>query len=353
MGVAWLSKDKKTVQEDVAGDLNIEGIDQMRGWWNSQMITSQITSTRSPSEHTHHGFVLDLSGVKMSKSRGNVVKPKEVIEKYGRDVLRYYLLMPAGTDSTSTGRGGQDQKVLHVLFNSVTSCRPTARNQSLKNLKYEDRWILSKVNSLIKSVEESNKNLTSNKSVELLENFILEDFSRTYIKLIRDRVWPAYAGKDKEAAFATSYYVLDRIVRMLTPVCPFLAESVYQNVLGAKSSVMLSDWPEVDKDLLDKKVENEMEIAKNIIEAANAVRHEKNIKLKYELGLLTVGGDKKTRDAADHFSEIIGKMVNVESNPEHQEEGIRWRNDSAGTVTRSSRDGSSGADKERPGHGRR
>ena len=319
-GVAsWASlgypRNKELFKELWPADLNIEGVDQMRGWWNSEIITSQITFGKKPFKSIlTHGFVLDLSGMKMSKSKGNVVKPKEVLEKYGRDVLRYYLLMAEPGDGFYFDWTSVEKtlKFFTVFYNTVnfieTYCK---KSTSLKKLKPEDKWILAVVNKLAKQVEEFNKNLTCNKSVEAIQNFVLEDFSRMYIKLIRDRVWPAYKGDDKEAAFATCYYVLEKVVKLLAPMCPFITENLYQKMFDAKTSIHLVDWPDVEKEFVNEKIEKEMDIARNIVEAPTPARHEENIKLRYVLQSLTVDGNDEVKAAAKDLKEIIEELANV------------------------------------------
>jgi len=295
-------------------DLNIEGSDQFRGWWNSQIITSVITFDRKPFESiVYHGFVLDAHGTKMAKSKGNVVTPKDVITKYGRDILRYHLLRY--DSSNDFNFDWKDvEKVLRfftIFFNSVkffnTYCK---KSRNLRNLKAEDRWILSRVNTLVRQCEESNKNYLAFKSAELIENFVIEDLSHTYIKLIRNRVWTAYKGKDKEAAFATLYYVIGRLIKLLAPYCPFLTEYINLSMYS-KKSLHLSDWPEVEKRFLSEKLEMQMRLVNKMIEVTNAMRHEKDLKLKYPLLSITIEGKEDFAEAAENLKDVIKLMTNV------------------------------------------
>jgi isoleucyl-tRNA synthetase len=294
-------------------DLNIEGRDQIRGWWNSQIITSYIAFEKKPFESIlAHGFVMDLNKVKMSKSKGNVVMPKEVVAKYGRDVLRYYLLTtsPGEDFYFSWENVEKTMKFFTVFYNSVNFIETYCKKAKLGNLKTEDKWILSRVNSLVKKVEELNRDLNFFKSIEMIQNFIMEELSHWYIKLIRDRVWPNYEGKDKEAAYATSYYVLERVIKILAPICPFMTEYIYQKDFET-NSIHLAEWPEVDEKFIDKKLEDEMSAVKQIIEVANAQRQKNGIKLKYVLPSLTVEGKESVLDAAKDFHAVIEKMANV------------------------------------------
>ena len=294
-------------------DFQTEGPDQIRGWWNSQLITSVITFDKAPFKNIlFHGFVLDAHGMKMSKSKGNVVTPEQVVEKYGRDVLRYYLLTGAPWDDfyfkwNEVGDVAKDFTIIENTFNFVKTYVSKAAKP--KKLNVEDRWILSRLNSLIDNCTNNFKAYNGNRAVLDIHDFILNDFSRWYIKLVRDRVWPTYEGKDKAAAMYMLYEVSKNVVRLLAPICPFLAEHVYQSVLkplGAKEeSVHLTSWPVAGEP--DESLNKEMQLCKEIVEAANALRHENKIKARWPLAKLSVEGVKLSND----MGEIIESMCNV------------------------------------------
>jgi isoleucyl-tRNA synthetase len=314
---SWASlgypKKKELFKRLWPSDLNIEGRDQFRGWWNSQIITSQITFDKKPFESIFvHGFVMDLGKVKMSKSRGNVVMPKEVIEKYGRDVLRYYLLTTSPGEDFYFGWENVEKtmKFFTVLYNSVNFIETYCKKSKAGKLEAEDKWIISRVNNLVKNVEKANKDLTFSKSIEMIQSFIMEDLSHMYIKLIRDRVWPNYKGEDRESAEATCYYVLERLIKVLAPVCPFMTDYIYQKNFD-KESIHLSDWPEVEEKMISQILEKEMEDAKAIIESSSAQRQKNGIKLKYKLPMVTVIGTEEHLDAAKNFHKVIEQMANV------------------------------------------
>ncbi|MFQ6020777.1 MAG: isoleucine--tRNA ligase [Candidatus Aenigmatarchaeota archaeon] len=293
-------------------DLNLEGPDQIRGWWNSELITSVITFDKAPFKNIlFHGFVLDAHGKKMSKSKGGVA-PEEVIEKYGRDVLRYYFLRsdPSLDFYFKWDDVKEVLKFFTVFYNSAKFFETYCKKERLEHLKTEDKWLLSRVNNLIMNCRKLNQNFNHSKAVELIENFILEDLSHWYIKIIRDRTWPTYNKKDKKAAFATLYYALDKVVKLLAPICPFLAEEIYQNIFEGES-VHLEDYPEEDKRLIDNKLEKQMTIVRKIVEASNAIRHEKGLKLKYTLQTLAIDGKEDILDSVKKFEEIIKNRANV------------------------------------------
>lgn len=295
-GVAsWASlgypKSRKQFNKLWPADLNVEGPDQIRGWWNSQLITSVITFGKAPFRNIlFHGFILDNHGIKMSKSKGNVVTTDAVIEKYGRDVLRYYLLSSPSWDDFYFNWADVEAiaKSFIVIENTFNFIKIYVTNEGLKrNLKIEDKWILSKLNLLIETCTAYFSNYSCHKAAQEIHEFIVNDFSRWYIKIIRNRTWPAYEGKDKAAAFYTLLEVARTLSKLIAPVCPFLAEHAY-SLSGIDESVHLSNWPVSKKKLRNKKLEKDMETAKKVVELANSIRKEKGIKLRWPLQLLIV-----------------------------------------------------------------
>ncbi len=293
-------------------DFVLEGPDQIRGWWNSSLITSVITFDERPFKNIlFHGFILDAHGRKMSKSLGNIIAPQDVIDKYGRDIFRYYFLKyDVSNDFSFDWESVKDAaKFFNVLYNSFnffeTYCKKT---KSLKNLKTEDKWILSRVNSVVEECRKANESFNHVKAVGLFENFIVEDLSHWYIKIIRERTWPTHKGKDKLVAFATLYYVLDRVLKMFAPLCPYLSEDIYQKLFKSKETIHMEDYPSVDKKFVDKGLEESMKMVKRIVEVSNSIRHDTNIKLKYPLRTLIVESKKKINPS---LKSVIEQMANV------------------------------------------
>lgn len=323
---SWASigypKNAEIFKEMWPAELNIEGPDQIRGWWNSQLITSVITFDKAPFKKVLlHGFVLDAHGAKMSKSKGNVVAPEDVINKYGRDVLRFYLTSsPAWNDFlfnwNDCDAAARFFTVAKNTFNFVkiyaSSFDGSVRVRT-KDLKIEDKWILSKLYILTKECTKSYKNYEVHKASQLLSEFILNDFSRWYIKLVRDRVWPAYEGPDKKAAKYTLVLVTKTVAKLLAPICPYLSEYVWQNVISSKDSVHLEGWPKAVKvkSAEIENIEKEMEIVKQIVEQGLALRHDSKIKARWPLKEIAVRGVDNS--FVDRFSDVITFMTNVKT----------------------------------------
>ncbi|MFH8080868.1 MAG: isoleucine--tRNA ligase [Candidatus Aenigmatarchaeota archaeon] len=321
---AWSSlnypKDKKLFEKLWPCDLQIEGPDQIRGWWNSQLITSVITFDEKPfNTILFHGFVLDAHGNKMSKSKGNIVQPEDVISKYGRDVLRFYLLSsPAWEDFYFNWRDTENvARILNILRNTFVFIKTYVVKKPKKpaQLKPEDRWILSRLNNILDEYDKNMQEYNHHKVVQALQDFILNDFSRWYIKLIRDRVWPTYEGKDKESAFYTLLKVSEILLKMLSPFTPFLAEKYYQEILRDEKSlesIHMFSLPKPDKRMIDKELEKLMNIAREIFEATSYVRQKEKIKLRWPLRRLIVTSDcKDVKLTVEKLNDVLKFMCNV------------------------------------------
>ena len=298
----------------------IEGPDQIRGWWNSSLICSVITMDRRPFDNiVYHGFVLDAHGVKMSKSKGNAVTTDEVIEKYSRDELRYYYLTVDYSQDMAFDWNAlrENRKFFVILSNTYRFFDLYGDRTDISSardmLKPEDRWILSRVNSLVKKVTELSEDFRHNRALREIESFVVNDLSRTYVKLIRDRTWPTYDGVDKKSAQATLYYVLDKITKLLAPAMPFFTERMYQSVLGGeKESVHFEDWPEADERLISPELEESMDIVHEITDAVLSARQDAKIKLRWPIGSVEVISDnEKVEKALELLEGVLLRMVNA------------------------------------------
>ncbi len=312
---------KETLKRLWPSDLQIEGPDQIRGWWNAELITSVITFNEKPFQRIlFHGFVLDAHGNKMSKSKGNIVEPKDVVQKHGVDTLRYYLLSsPAWDDFYFNWTDAENvSKTLNILRNSFEFVKTYMTKVPTKKLilKIEDRWILSRLNSLIQEYDAQFNTYNHHKALEKLSDFILNDFSRWYIKLIRDRVWPTYQGKDKDAALFTLFSITENLAKLLAPITPLIAEEVYQNIIRpAKKkfeSVHMLDLPIADKKMINKDLEDHMQLAKLMFEASSSARQEAKLKLKWPVKrMLLETNEKRVRIAVKALEKVLLPMCNV------------------------------------------
>jgi isoleucyl-tRNA synthetase len=302
-------------------DLNIEAAEQVRGWWNSQLILSEILFDKTPFKQvTAHGFILGMGKVKMSKSLGNIVQPGEVIQKYNRDYLRWYYAFE------SRGEDIQFEPVpfwnyfkdVERFFNTLLNAFNYAgmystitvldsMNLNEKDLKAEDKWILSKLNSLIKEAKRNYAATEYFKVVQLLEGFVLEDLSRTYIKSVKDRVG-SEESKSAEKVITHSLYAL---LGLLAPICPHITEYFYQGIKekGMPESIHLTRMPEANEKLIDESLEAQLGTAKQLAEKVLALRESKKLKLRWQLKSLLVANEKE--DPLPDFKELLARMVNV------------------------------------------
>ncbi|MBI4009595.1 MAG: isoleucine--tRNA ligase [Candidatus Aenigmarchaeota archaeon] len=300
-------------------DFILEGPDQIRGWWNSLMITSIITFNRRSFDNVlFHGFVLDSHGIKMSKSKGNAVEPEKLIEKHGRDVSRFYFLSGAPWEDYYFKWEDLDEvaKSFVIIRNTFNFIKTYVTNAGKpKNLKLEDRWLLSKLNSLVANCTDYCKTFNSQKAASEISSFILNDFSRWYVKLVRDRVWVTYKGKDRQSAFYTLLYTTETLLKLLAPFTPMLAEHVYQTVIKplkkGKESIHMYDWPKGDKKFIDKKLEESMSIVKQLVEASSAARNQASLKLRWPVKeVLVFSADRKVNSAVRQLKNILLSACN-------------------------------------------
>ena len=320
---SWVALDYPSNQENFKrlwpADLQIEGVDQIRGWWNSQLITSEITFDRAPFKNiVFHGFVLDSHGVKMSKSVGNTIAPEEIIEKHGRDALRLYFLShdPSEDFYFSWEEVEQISRFINVFWNTFVFIQTYAPKKDLEDYKpdfgsfcAEDKWILSKLQSVLKA-QQAGREFKLYELSQALQNFVLNDFSRTYIKLVRDRTAPNYDGKDKRDAQYILRAVTETLTEALAPFIPFICEDIHAEF--SSESVHAQDYPQSVGELIDSNLEDRMAIALEVIESANALRNEAKIKLRWPIaGLLVETKDSKASEAVQDLSNTIKIFANV------------------------------------------
>jgi len=296
-------------------DLIDESQDQIRGWFYTLMVCGQAVFGKRPYKTVcMNGWTLDEKGEKMSKSLGNVVMAKDAYEELGADLLRLYSCHdnPPWETQKFSYKGAKDlDKVLNVMWNTYLFIKTyTDKTELPKELNIEDMWILARMNSVIKEMTENLEVFNFHKASRSIADFILNDFSRWYIKIIRDRVSPSYQHVDKKAAQAVLGYVLERVVRILAPFCPFITENIYQDMYG--TSVHQASWPEPDKKYMDQKLEENMSAVKNIIELAGALRQDLKIKLRWPVSQLVISGDRMD-EVVEALEPTLRVMANVKA----------------------------------------
>jgi len=308
-------------------DFILEGIDQIRGWFNLLFVASMVAINNESFKAVYmHGFINDAQGRKMSKSLGNYILPQEVVDKYGVDTFRYYSI--GGTDAgLDLNYNFDDMKVKHknltVLWNLHNYVIDLAKNLKVnpKELKInkndisiEEKYIFSKLNSTVKKVSDLLEKYKLNEVPLLIEELYLE-LSRTYIQLTRDK---SSIGSDKEKKIVlyTVYHTLMEILKIFSPVAPFITEKIYLNLKKEFSlkeeSIHLNNWPSYNEKFIDKNLELEMEHINNIIQNALSIREKIQLGIRWPLKEIIVATkDKKVVKAVEKLKEIIKKQVNV------------------------------------------
>ena len=268
-------EDKAQFNKFWPANLNLEGKDQIRGWWNSQFILSEIKFGKKPFDNIMvHGMVLDMGKKKMSKSEGNVISPATVIERYNRDFLRYYFAkISKGEDFSFQDREFKEIRKTFMMLSNVA--RFVSQLEDIKPKKaIEDKWILSKYNKTIQEVTEAYNKFNFPEVTRLLDNFLVNDLSRTYIKIIRDR-----ADETKKILEE----ILIGTIKLFAPIAPFTTEKIWQELDQKEESIHLSLLPKSDKKKIDEELEQSFSIILGLIEKGLSQRDKEGIGLKWPL----------------------------------------------------------------------
>lgn len=284
-------------------DLNLEGKDQFRGWWNSQFILSQIKFNKKPFDSIFvHGMILSLGKVKMSKSLGNIISPQKIIEKYSRDYLRYYFAkISKGDDITFKESEFKEVRKVMTILKNVNSFTNQLENKKSSE-RIEDKWIISRFNNFIKQVTEKYNQYKFFEAIPLLETFLVNDLSKTYIKIIRNRADETYSVLNK---------IRIGLVQLLAPITPFATEIIWQGLreknIVEEESIHLSAFPKPDEKATNKELESDMLCTSCLIEKGLAERDKNKIGLKWPLSKATITYYQKLSNQ----EEIIRNQLNI------------------------------------------
>ncbi len=304
-----------------------EAVDQTRGWFYTLLAVSTLLFDKSPFENCIVlGHVNDKDGIKMSKHKGNVVDPWSVLDVQGADAVRWYFYtasMPWLPSRFSAENVSECQRkfmgtlwntyAFYVLYADIDKFDPSKYN--LKDCKFSmmDKWILSGLNSLVKYVNENLENYKITECARKIQDFV-DELSNWYVRRSRDRYWGKDMSEDKVAAYMTLYTVLVTLSKLLAPFTPFMAESIYQNLVvnffkGEPMSVHLCRYPEADESMIDEKLEEDMEYILEVVNLARASRNSANIKNRQPLKTMFVKTDEPKSDK--EVLSIIAEEINV------------------------------------------
>ncbi|MHA1593795.1 MAG: isoleucine--tRNA ligase [Candidatus Baldrarchaeia archaeon] len=326
-------KNEQDFKKWFPADVVLEGHDQTRGWFYTLLCTSVLAFDVAPYKAVvMHGFALDAKGNKMSKSLGNFVAPEDVIERFGRDILRLYLLQNTTWEDLRFNWEGVEevQRIMNVLWNVFVfattymeldkfSPKKYSLRDLLPHMAPEDRWMLSRINSVVKSVTKKLDEYLFHEATRELLDFIVEDVSHWYIRLIRRRVWIETEDIRKTIAYAVLYDVLKKFILLLAPLAPFITEKLYQFMVRPvepemPESVHLCRYPDPDEEFIDKELEKMMSIVREIVSAANSARQAATppIKIRQPLSeVIVLTDDELVKKAVERLSEVICDQSNV------------------------------------------
>lgn len=307
-----------------------EGVDQTRGWFFTlHAIATMIFDSVSFKNVISTGLVLDAKGNKMSKHVGNVTNPFEMIEKYGADPVRFYMMTNSEPwDNLKFDPSGVDEvrrKFFGTLYNTYSffALYANVDNYDAKqysewlssnrdNLKEIDRWILSCLNTLIKGVTRELDNYDPTRAGRLIDSFVNDDLSNWYVRLNRKRFWGKEMSEDKLTAYHTLYTCLKTVSKLLAPFAPFYADRLYCDLGGELESVHLDKYPVADDSLIDIDLEKRMSMAQKITSMVLALRRKVNIKVRQPLQQIMIPAiDDEQRRQIEAMKELIINEVNV------------------------------------------
>ena len=302
-----------------------EGVDQTRGWFFTlHAIATMVFDSVAFKNVISSGLVLDAKGNKMSKHVGNVTDPFEMIHKYGADPVRFYMMTNSEPwDNLKFDQNGVDEcrrKFFGTLYNTYSffalyanvdgyeapdhAVKPAADAPEI------DRWIISKLNSLVKGVEEQLDNYDPTRAGRLIDAFVNDDLSNWYVRLNRKRFWGKEMSADKQSAYDTLYTCLMVVDKLLAPFAPFYADALYHDLGGKLESVHLDTWPAVDESAIDTDLEARMEMAQKITSMVLALRRKVNIKVRQPLSQIMIPA---VDDEQKRHIEAVANLIKTET----------------------------------------
>ncbi|MBQ9357266.1 MAG: class I tRNA ligase family protein, partial [Prevotella sp.] len=302
-----------------------EGVDQTRGWFFTlHAIATMIFDSVAFKNVVSTGLVLDAKGNKMSKHVGNVVNPFEMIDKYGSDAVRFYMMTnsepwdnlkfdPEGVDEVRRKFFGTlyNTYSFFALYANVDGYVPSVATESQQTRPEIDRWILSCLNTLVKKVKAEMDNFDPTRAGRLIDAFVNDDLSNWYVRLNRKRFWGKEMDADKRSAYDTLYTCLLTVAKLIAPFAPFYADQLYRDLGGAKDSVHLDDYPVVDETAIDTDLEARMEMAQKITSMVLALRRKVNIKVRQPLQSIMVPASEEQKKHIEAVKQLIMNEVNV------------------------------------------
>ncbi|MCQ2492036.1 MAG: isoleucine--tRNA ligase [Lachnospiraceae bacterium] len=319
-------ENKDLFEAQFPADFISEAVDQTRGWFYSLLAISTLIFNKAPYKNVIVlGHVQDENGQKMSKSKGNAVDPFDALEEYGADAIRWYFYVNSAPWLPNRFHGravkeGQNKFMgtlwntyaFYVLYANIDNFDPTKYELEYDKLSLMDKWLLSKLNSVTKEVDDNLANYRIPESARALQEFV-DDMSNWYVRRSRSRYWAKGMEQDKINAYMTLYTALVQIAKVAAPMIPFLTEDIYQNLVknvdaDAPESIHLCDFPVANEAFIDADLEADMDELLKAVVLGRACRNASGIKNRQPIGKMYVRAEKELDDM---FKEIIADELNV------------------------------------------
>ncbi len=314
--------------DNFPADFISEAVDQTRGWFYSLMAISTLIFDKAPFKNVIVlGHVQDKDGQKMSKSKGNAVDPMEALNKYGADAIRWYFYsnsapwLPNRFHEDAVLEGQRkfmgtlwNTYAFYVLYAEIDQFNPMNYTLDYEKLSVMDKWLLSKLNSAVKTVDESLGAYKIPEATRALSEFV-DDMSNWYVRRCRERYWVKDMPQDKINAYMTLYTALVTICKAAAPMIPFMTEDIYQNLVvnldkTAPESIHLCDFPVVNEDYIDTDLEASMDAVLKVVVFGRAARNAANIKNRQPIGNMYIKAENKL---SDYFVDIIKDELNIKN----------------------------------------
>ena len=309
-------------------DFISEAVDQTRGWFYSLLAVSTLVFNKAPFKNCIVlGHVQDENGQKMSKSKGNAVDPFDALKTYGADAIRWYFYTNSAPWLPNRFHGGAvtegQRKFMGTLWNTygffvlyanIDNFDATKYALDYDNLSVMDKWLLSKMNTMVKKVDENLAAYRIPESAKVLQEFV-DDMSNWYVRRCRERFWKKELDSDKINAYMTLYTALVTVSKAAAPMIPFMTEEIYQNLVRsidetAPESIHLCSFPVCDEKQIDEELEMNMDVVLNVVGLGRAARNTSNIKNRQPLGEMYVSGAKAL---SEYYVDIIEDELNVKT----------------------------------------
>ena len=315
----FYNKEKVEDRTHYPADFIAEGVDQTRGWFFTlHAISVMLQDSVAYKNVIANGLVLDKSGNKMSKRLGNTIDPFMAVDKYGADAIRWYMLSNAAPwDNLKFDLAGVEETqrkffgTLHntygfyALYANIDEYTNTYNPVPLKERTELDQWILSKLNSLIKYVEEAMEDYEPTKATRAIQSYVIDDLSNWYIRLNRRRYWKGELSSDKIAAYQTLQECLDTVAKLMCSFSPFYADNLYRDLNFTSESIHLQDFPTANEDTINLQLEEQIKVSQRITSLILRIRRLNNLKVRQPLSKAIVPA------LSDEFAQNLQKVEDV------------------------------------------